>query len=99
MPRPGSRGRPMARNSPTGQERTIPLPAGAGPTPSPEWFPDGRSVLISLTSSQGTAPAFAKFDIDTGSVVKLHQSPMTRANAVDLAPDGRAIYWSIQGTN
>jgi Tol biopolymer transport system component len=90
----------VLRSMTSGEERAIPLPPGATGTATPQFFPDGRSILIHMRTAQG-GQAFARFDIDNGTVDTLHQSPLTNAEVVSvaLAPNGAAIYWAVQSTN
>jgi len=85
------------RSTRTGQVRTVTLPSGTiNLFASPKWFPDGRSLLI--VRSEGTINALSRFDIETGQAERLHQVeggfPVSHA----VAPDGAAVYWTVDST-
>lgn len=89
----------IVRSMRTGQERSMVLPQGLlNPFSSgPKWFPDGRAVLILSRDPEGTGLAFYRFDIETGeseAVYRLRRNPSSFA----LAPDGSALFLSIQST-
>ena len=91
----------VIRSMKTGLERAIALPAGVPTGQSgPRWFPDGRSVLVAARDAATGATGFARFNVDSGMLESLHQSPLT-ANPVSyaLAPDGGAIFWAVQATS
>jgi len=81
----------------TGKERTLPVQIRQGGyVPgylSPHWFPDGRSLLaLDATDSRWT---FKRIDLETGDS-KVVIEGMRISPHVQLAPDGRTLYYSIR---
>jgi Tol biopolymer transport system component len=81
----------------TGQVRTVALPSGTNNLfTSPKWFPDGRSLLI--VRIEGNISALSRFDIETGDVERLHQLDGGFPTSYAVAPDGTAVYWTVDAT-
>lgn len=83
-------------------ERTLPLPPGtASPFfAGPRWFPDSRSLLLHVRPPDDSPAGFVKLEASTGTTTMVHQGTLTRAvSSFALAPDGSAIFWTVQGTN
>ena len=85
----------VIRSLDTGKERTLPVQIRQGGyVPgylSPQWFPDGRGLLVWDTSD--TRWTFKRIDMETGESKVLLEGRQIY-HIVKLSPDGRALYYS-----
>jgi Tol biopolymer transport system component len=86
----------VIQSSNTGEERTVPVPAGVAPA-QPRWFPDNRSVLILAQNAQGPGSTFYRLEVDTGKTEPL-LGVGRGIGSYDLAPDGKTIFYSFQSS-
>lgn len=82
----------MLRSLATGEERILTLEkrdccGGA------QWFPDGRSVLVTSQNPPWPGPNFYRTDLQTGKAELLFHAP-SRVQGFVLSPDGKAVFYS-----
>jgi Tol biopolymer transport system component len=87
----------VIRTVATGEERTLPLPAGLNAPfhSGPKWFPDCRSMLVLSRDSQGAGFGFYRLVLDTGKTELLWRINVG-PSSFDLSPDGQAIFYAQQ---
>jgi Tol biopolymer transport system component len=80
----------------TGEDRDVPVQLamyalfGAGP----EWFPDGRSVLVIAREPQRPGFSYHRVDLSNGKAERLVGLSPIRPTSSKLSPDGKAIYYT-----
>ncbi len=88
----------VVRSVATGEERTLPGRIQQGGYVAgyfaPQWFPDGRSLLVMDTSDSRWA--FKRVDLEGGNAQVVLSGSKVRPVAT-LSPDGRMLYYSVPG--
>jgi Tol biopolymer transport system component len=74
----------------TGEERIVPTDPLGGLW---NWFPDGRSVLVTRPVQQGQGATFLRVDLQTGKAEPLFHN-QTWIPGVSLSPDGKTVFYS-----
>ncbi len=91
----------VIRSTKTGEEREIRLPLQVPAYPvvaEPKWFPDGRSILVTGWTSERPGLGYFRVDVPGGKTELLHRPQGPQATGLsparmDLAPDGRFVYY------
>jgi len=85
----------VIRSVPTGEERDLPTKLNL--SPPVQWFPDGRSLLVSARENQG-GWSFYRMDAQSGdtSLIGPAATPGGGFPHPALSPDGKAVFFSYR---
>ena len=88
----------VIRSAVDGTEKTLPtMFSRGGPTFGPEWFPDGRSLLVGETDYPNQRAVFRRVDVVTGQDAVLFESRYGGLwGLIRISPDGQSLYYSFR---
>jgi Tol biopolymer transport system component len=80
-----------------GSERTLPTPFRSGASFGPEWFPDGRALLVGETDYPNRRAIFRRVDAETGADTPFFTTEYAGIyGKVRFSPDGGSLYYSFR---
>jgi Tol biopolymer transport system component len=87
----------VIRSMTDGSERTLPTPFRSGVSFGPEWFPDGRALLVGETDYPNRRAIFRRVDAETGADTPFFTTEYAGIyGKVRFSPDGRSLFYSFR---